>query len=233
MSLRRPPTDFPRVDWDDLHSHIQHTWRQGEHFAIVGPTGCGKTTFESRILPVRQYVVVLVTKVEDATISQDFKGFHRISKWPPKFHQDKVLLWPKAGKTIRDTLRIQHDTFQHALNKIFLEKNWCVVFDEQHYVCKKLRLEDENAMIQHQGRSSGLSVVNGTQRPAWVPVVTYSSASHAAIWNTNYRDDLRRLADLGGINARDLADNIQRLGRHEFVYINTRTGDAMKSQVRR
>jgi hypothetical protein len=212
-------------------SYFQSAWKQGEHVAIVAPTGGGKSTLESRILPVRQYVVVLVTKVHDTTLSHDFPQFQRIEKWPPKLSQDKVLLWPKPGKTIRETVLKQRDVFKHALDSIFQDRNWCVNFDEQHYMVKKLGLGPENEMFLHQGRSSGLSVVNGTQRPAWVPVVTYSSATHAFIWNTGVVEDLRRLANLGGVNARELAHNIQQLSKHEFIYVNCRTGETMRSKV--
>jgi len=229
----RSPTRYEHVPWAKVYPHLRATWHQGEHVAIVGPTGCGKTTFESRMLDVRSYVVVFVTKVHDDTISQSFPGFRRITKWPPKVYENRVLLWPEVhkAKTIQDVYKMQRDVFTHALDRIFKERNWCVVFDEQHYMCKKLGLGLQNEMLLHQGRSSGLSVVNGTQRPAWVPVVTYSSATHAALWRTAHRDDLRKLAELGGLDSKELEHNILSLSKHEFVYVNTRQGDIMRSQV--
>jgi hypothetical protein len=226
--------EYPYVPFEHLLARLQSKqgWLKGEHVGLVGPTGCGKTTVLSRILPIRRYVVVFVTKVHDDVISRQFPGFTRIVKWPPSVHEERVLLWPRAGKTIPDTKRIQREVFSEALNKIFQDRQWCVVFDEQHYMCQTLRLADENAMFLHQGRSSGLSIVNGTQRPAWVPVVTYSSITHAFLWRNKHKDDLRRLADLGGIDSRELQNNLLRLGKHEFVYVNTRTDEVVRSQVK-
>lgn len=221
-----------------MRRRIAATWQQGEHISIIGPTGCGKTTLESRMLDVRDSVVVFVTKIYDDTIFNDFPGYERIEHWPPPRNwMNKVLLWPSpTGKrgtklSIREMYIKQRQIFKEALDSIFRERNWCVVFDEQHYVCKQLGLEVENAMILQQGRSSGLSVVNGTQRPAWVPLVTYSSATHAMIYRTTHRDDLKRMAELGGVNMREMQGNLLTLGRHEFIYVNTRQGDIMRSQV--
>lgn len=232
MVSTRQSHEYPYVEWPNLLRRLQREWRIGEHVALVGPTGVGKTTLLARLLPIRRYVVIFVTKVHDPTIVRDFKGYERITEWPPRAWQDRVLLWPKPGKTIRETKAIQRKVFRDALDRIFQDRQWCVVFDEQHYMSNDLGLREENAMFLHQGRSSGLTVVNGTQRPAWVPVVTYSSSTHAFVWSNRHREDHRRLADLGGVDAKELASQLLRLTKHEFVYVNTRNGTTVRSQVK-
>lgn len=137
---------YPVLQWDELKRTFYNEWKQGEHVAIVGPTGVGKTTLISEIVPRRTYVVVFVTKVHDPTLRKPFKDFQRIEQWPPRIDQNRLLLWPKPGKTIRETIAKQHATFKKALDSIFQERNWCVVFDEQHYLCKTLGLEPENSV---------------------------------------------------------------------------------------
>lgn len=222
---------YPETKWPNLLRHLGRNWSQGEHIAIVGPTGVGKTTLLSQILPIRTYCALLVTKVHDDTLKNEFPDFYKIDKWPPKLHQNKVMVWPQAQKTIRETITHQRNTFKDALDRIFHERNWCVVFDEQHFVCKKLGLSIENEMFLHQGRSSGISVVNGCQRPAWVPLATYPDSTHAFVWRTTLAEDRRRLADLGGIDRRDFERNMLRLGKHDFIYVDTRRGHAYKGKV--
>lgn len=228
--------EYETVEWEQCLRHIQSTWQQGEHVAVIGPTGVGKTTLVSRILPVRRCVVVFVTKVHDDTITNDFKGFTRLEQWPkkgPPVHMDKILLWPKPEKTMRGTIAKQRFIFKQAMDKMFLDRNWCAVFDEQNYVCRELNLEPENKMFQHQGRSSGLSVVNGSQRPAFVPLVTMSGSTHVFLWQTTLEPDLKRLSDIGGIDKRQLVREMLTLDKHEFIYLNTRKGLSLRSQVER
>lgn len=227
------PAQFQTVSWPVLENTIRREWKQGEHVCIVGPTGVGKTTLIAKIVCPRKYVVVFVTKVHDDTIAKDFPGFDRIYEWPPKSYQNKVLLWPKPGKTIRETIAIQRAVFQRAMDIIFQDKGWTVVFDEQNYTCEELKLEPENRMFLHQGRSSKLSVINGCQRPVDVPVVTYSGSTHAFIWKNEVEVDLKRLAQMAGMTPKDFLVHVSTLEPHEFLYVNTRTRLKARSQVER
>lgn len=216
---------YETVAWEDFTESFR--WRQGEHLLVVKPTGGGKSTLLSALLPLQKAPaqVVLVTKVFDETFTKHFpkrEGWRRIHEWPPPRYADKVLLWPKPGKTIRETKGIQRRVFREALDRIFQERGWTVVFDEEHYMCADLGLSEEVAMFHHQGRSSGLTVVDGIQRPKFVPRITFSSATHAFIGNTTDRDDLKVLSDLGGVDAKALASEAITLDYYEFLYIPAR-----------
>lgn len=223
---------FKRVPWSAMHKHMMREWKQGQHVSLLGPTGVGKTVLLSEILKARSYNVVFVSKVHDDSIG-DFKGYERITKWPPKLNQNKVLLWPEHEKTIEDTIKKQHDVFGDAFNRIFVEGNWTVAIDEQHYCCNELGLALPIRTFLHQGRSSGLTVVNGSQRPAWIPLVTLSGSRHAFVWKNTMDEDLKRLANLGGFNRKEMEPVLLNLEEHEFMYIDTRKGISVRSQVER
>jgi hypothetical protein len=222
---------YPLRPWDQMHRHILNTWRPGEHVMVNGPTGVGKSTLISRLMPAQEYVVVFVTKVHDDTLTGDFKGFKRIQHWPPRKKDNKILLWPKPAKELRETAKVQRETFRHAMDHIFLDQNWCTVFDEQQIICKDLGLEIENKMFQQQGRSSGLSVVNGNQRPTFIPLVTLSGSTHYFLWQNTLKADLARLSDIGGIDKQALEREMLTLSKYEFLYINSRSGVTARSQV--
>lgn len=219
---------FDTVAWPDFMRSFR--WTQGEHACVIKPTGGGKTTLLGQALRAHARhspaQVVLVTKVYDKTFPKQFpasEGWRRIESWPPPRHVNKVLLWPRVnGKPIPEIIAIQRRVFRDALDRIFSEMGWTVIFDEEHYVCETLGLSAYVAMFHHQGRSSGLTCVDGIQRPKFVPVVTYSSATHAFIGHTTDADDLKRLSDLGSRYKRDIINEVQGLDFYEFLYVPAR-----------
>lgn len=216
-----------RVSWDQLASRIR--WRQGEHVALIGPTGVGKTTVISRLIPQRDYAVVLGTKRADPTLTKEFKGFTRIDNWPPKRDQNRVLLWPQPEPTLAMMAERQRAVFTHALNNIYTQGGWAVVFDEVMYLTDELKLGKLVSMYHYHARSANITIVDGFQRPAWIPRIVYSSASHLFVWKTTDTTDIRTLTQMVSLGAseRGLLENMRGLSKHEFMYINTRVDNTV------
>ena len=208
-------------------------WAQGDHALIAAPTNAGKTTLARHLLRKRSHAVVMVTKLHDPTISTDYQDYERITAWPPKPWQRKVLLWPKPKKTLNDTVKHQREIFGQAFNDITLGDStgwsgWGVFVDESHYMTVQnlLRLGIEIGMMHHVGRSAGISMLTATQRPAWIPKIIYSSVTHAYIARTRDPMDLKRLSDLANIDPKHVARTVSGLAdRHDYVYLNPQ-GDA-------
>lgn len=214
------PLDWPRVPWETFLTGMR--WRQGEHVITVGETGSGKTTLLSKILPMRGYVVVMVTKTYDKSFSRKrWPGFHIMREWNAREAAQKrhVLLWPDAGKTIRETVDNQRRVFDTALNEIYRERGWTVCVDELQWMVDELKLDREMRTYQHQARSSGITVVTGFQRPSHVPVITYGSARHAFISRQSEDQDCKRLAALGGVDAEKLRAALPLLPKHYWLYL--------------
>lgn len=218
---------FERVNWNDVHSRIRGTWSQGEHVIAIAPTGRGKTYLLRSLMPMRSHVAFFGTKQRDSEYDKlRQSGFTRLYKWPPPYgFQNKVMLWPRPEKTIRASIARQQEVFRDALDRIFATGKWTCCFDELHWMAQQLKLYDEVAALHHQGRSSGLTFIDGFQRPAWVPPVVYSAATHVFSWGTNYQEDLKRLssvAKLDALSRTELKDTMGNLGQYEFVYVNVR-----------
>lgn len=224
-------SNYDRIPWIDFVNEYWR-WRQGEHVLVAAPTGIGKTHLTGTLVNVshRRHVVMFVTKpMDDIFTKSMFRSWHRIERWPPRNGKDnRVLLWPRKrrGETIPQFIARQRIVFAEAYDGITDEGGWCKITDEQHWECdpKFLGLGTQNAAAHHFGRSGGITSWNNTQRPAWVPRITYSSVSHAFIGHTRDRDDLKRLSELGGVDPKELAENVLHADplKHEIVYVPTR-----------
>lgn len=192
---------------------------------IAAPTQAGKSSLASYLVARRGQVVVLAAKGKDDNMARRYADFTKITDWPPPRGKNKVLLWPKVQSTGAMTMTVQKAAFKKCLDYVSMRGAWCVVDDESHWMSQFLRLDKEIAILHHQGSSQGVSMVNLTQRPSWIPKIIYSSSSHVFIGKTSDRDDLKSLSNLGGIDAKEVAATVERLGRHDLLYINP-MGDA-------
>src|ERR1700751_1374142 len=68
------------VPWNTFLTWLHDTWAPGQHFALIGPTGEGKTTFAVGVLKQRKWVLALDPKGEDDTLTAS--GFQRITSLP-------------------------------------------------------------------------------------------------------------------------------------------------------
>lgn len=198
---------------------------------ISGATGSGKTALGRYVDQVRidrgGFVMVMVCKPRpDRTILNDYKGFVRWKEWKknPSPHENKVLLWPDTDKVKKmdDALDIQRDVFGRAFDELYRIGKWTLDVDEGLYTCSPyyLNLGSELAMLHAIGRSSNLTIITKVQRPSHVPLIIYSSASHAMIGRNQESTDVKRLSELGGrTSAKELAARISAQGRHDFLWV--------------
>lgn len=221
------------ISWKNFNQSFR--WRQGEHLAAVAPTGAGKTTLFAALLARRKFNLFFGTKLDDTLYHQiQRKGYTRIESIDElRSYDSKILLWPKPGKTIAETYYKQRLAFKDALNELVKQGGWTIWLDECKYLAEQLKLEKELTFCLEQLRSINGTVVSGAQRPVWMPRSVLSNASHAFIWRTNDKDDARRLADIAGLDAKLIMNEAKMLNPYEFVYINAREGDIIKSKVER
>lgn len=226
----RLSAEAPRIPWDVFLSH-HLKWKQGEHFALIGPTGQGKTTMLMNLLPLHQYVVAFATKPRDETMEALVQsGYLRMERWQsldPRQYPRRVL-WPPA-QSLNSAAR-QRVVFQDAMARIYLEGGWTVAVDETWFVANNLRMGGELKTYLLQARSLGISLLCASQRPAFIPLEIYDQSTHLMFWRDNDERNLSRISGISWRSAEFIRLVVSGLDRHQVLYVNTRTGDMLRTR---
>lgn len=209
-----------RVSRAEYLALMQTRWRQGEHIVLCGPTGCGKTTLARDLLTIRSWVCVLAIKPHDDSLERYRKGYRIITKWPPEYNQNRVVLWLKP-KELGD-FGEQRAAIVNALQQIYLAGGWCICLDDLSYMIDHMRLRNLVAAFLNQGRSNGISVVSAVQRPRRVPLETFSQARHILAWRYDDVAEVQRVAEIAGYPTRALVELNAQLGPFDAVSMSSR-----------
>lgn len=233
MSALAPIHDDVEVlQWDNFLRHFK--WKQGEHVSFIGPTGSGKTTLSLNLMNKRKFATIIGTKPKDKVLQKyaQSNGYKVVPEFPeyrtPDGTMDRLLLWPRL-KQFKDITR-QRQSIGHGLQTMFMQENWTINVDEVSYLINQLKLNRELELIWQQGRSIGLSLMAGTQRPAHVPLLIYDQPTHLFFWRDNDEVNLRRIGGIGWLNSKLIRNTVMSLPKHAFLYVNSRTGDMFVSK---
>lgn len=214
-----------RIPWRDHLAALK--WDQGDHIMVAAPTKSGKTTLAKDLVERRSHVITFATKPRDATLDTEYRDWTVISH-PREIRpwMDRIIVRPKVnakkvGDVMAATRAAHREIFPQVFDFVYREGGYCVLIDETLYMAdpKYGGVGSQIEMMHYHGRSNGISMVTLTQRPAWIPKIIYSSASHAYIAKTRDSADLRRLGDLGNVDPKQLMQDVQSLPtRWDFVY---------------
>lgn len=233
----------PFLTWDQAYAHLAENFEQGDHVAILGPTGTGKTHIALAVAELRSYVMLLACKPADPLIDEAVsRGYYLVptNKLEVPYsdgvpYHKRVVYWPRMS-TSRKALpnealleaerRMQKPLIAGALGYVRKNGHWCVVLDEGTWICRDLGLQRQVDSALTQFRTLKASVVVLGQRPAWMGRYVLSQPTHLFVFQTSNSDDLKSLGDISGTDTKLVQSIVRSLDRqaHHALYINTRAG---------
>lgn len=230
------PGEILRAPWREVAPELVDEWEQGQHVILLGKTGSGKTTLALELIRQRvrrrgAYAVSLVTKARDATSRKT--GWPIVRAWPPTYAQMQthhVIFWPPYTRpsTARQSTG---PAVTHFLDELMLEGGWTLFVDEMAYLVETLGLRHVLDEYWNGGRSSGLSLIAGTQRPYWLSRSAVSQGDWVICFKINDEDDRKRAAQILGGNRYIPA--IAGLRRHECLIVRTLNDRAVITELDR
>lgn len=193
--------------WEEFLEWFKGKWELGQHVALVGPTGAGKTVYVVNILPLRKYVIALDAKGGDESLELLTKKGFIYSQWPLTSKQWKEI---EGGKPMRvivgagiqslEDLPLLKAEIATALRDAYNQKRWTVYIDELQLVADR-RLMNLSARVEVNliaARNRGVSIVSSFQRPANVPRSASEMSTWFIVFYTRDRDTVDRLAEMAG-----------------------------------
>lgn len=203
FQLRKP--NVVGVPFDTFLLWLKASWTPGKHFALVGPTGEGKSTFAVHALKQRKWVMALDAKGEDDTLESS--GFVRITSFPlPRKIRNDIAEGRPARLIIGGSARNDREEralkelMRQAVRDVRQQGGWTVYADE-FQVLADLRMFGLGKPIEQlliTARKNRTSVMTSFQAAAWVPKAATRQAAYIALWPTRDRAMIKAVAEAAG-----------------------------------
>lgn len=178
-----------------------------ERVTMLGKTGSGKTYLGKAYASGFDNVLVL-----------DTKGTFTWGRGVPIIRTFDQLRKVGAGKFIYRPIdsEMNSDFYDAFFEFIYKRRHTVAFVDELNQVMENAHDILPNwKNIMQRGRELNVGIFNCTQRPTFVPRMTFSEAEHTFCFRLKLEDDRRRVAEYMGQDA--LTVNLK---KHGFIYMH-------------
>lgn len=239
-----PPEQVP---WSALGPDFIETWGRddsgkprAEHFEVEGQSGSGKsyliaTAMQQRAQRFDTATIGVITKSTDDSLP--LLEWPVVGSWNDVKKYRQMLYWPQTGAKGEEKEKYHEAAIGQLLDELWPEPgkqaNCVLYFDEIRYVeSLSRRLKKLVRMYWREGRSHGISIIAGAQRPLEMVRDMHSEAKWRAVFQPSDEADMERFAELLG-PPRDWEPVLRSLDndRHQFVLRNSSTKDGYVTWV--
>jgi energy-coupling factor transporter ATP-binding protein EcfA2 len=201
--------------------------KQGNHGLVAGMTGSGKTTLMQAICSGTFNTICIDTKHE--------------LKWPGfkiTGDLDAALLPYNAKKNIGGFAIYRPPNvreIEKLFQRVYAEWGWTVYVDEVYQIGvsemgKRTVYPPAYTRCLTAGRSRGVTIWTGTQRPKYFPLFAGTEASYFFIFELGSADDRKDLYRMVGLDEFD-EERQATLKKYEFLYYSRESKQAVRSKL--
>lgn len=236
----------PARSWLAMLGYLRREFAQGDHVAIIGPTGSGKTHIALQVADLRSYVIGIACKPVDPLIEDARANGYRIMSTAELFDKGqirieyvdgtplypRIMFWPRERqRTLEQEKAMQAAAIRKLIKYVRDNGHWALLIDEGTWVCRDLNLQRDVDHALFQFRSLNSSIILLGQRPSWMGRYALSSPTHLFLFSTNDVNDRKALGEISGVDTKLVQDVVGRLNfpKHECLYINTRTREMFRT----
>lgn len=194
--------------------------KNDEHVFVAGMTGSGKTYLLKTYLAGNEKPVFVL----------DTKGTFTWEQVPAKLQImcRRLEQIPNAAARYKyiiyrpDPEELDPEYYDAFFDFCYRMKNCTVAIDECMQICESaLKMPPALKSIYTRGRELNVNAWTATQRPANIPVLTYSEATHKFIFKLSAIQDKKRLYEETGYE-----QFLKNIPKYYFWYLDGTTGDA-------
>jgi hypothetical protein len=241
-SQRVSPDGFmwpEEVPWSELGEEFIEAWGhdeagklRAEHAEVTGQSGSGKSYTVATMLQQRAQrwdTAELAVLTKEADDSIPLLGWPVITDFKELRRYRQAVFWPQTGRQGEEREAFHEQKLYDLLSQLWQpDANLVVYFDEVRYIeGLSRRLKKQIRMYWREGRSHGISIMAGGQRPVEMVRDQHSESRWKIVFPPADQGDMQRFAELLG-RWREWQPVLESLDqtRHQFVLRNSFTKDA-------
>ena len=192
--------------------------RSGERACFLGQTGSGKSFLMRAMLGAylgKRQIIVVDSKHDSVWGNLRQANYVRSAAQVShlRFPRHPLIVWRPEGDEANDL-----DAFDSFFSWVYRRGNTCLVVDETSACVPAQGQGSGFADLVTRGRIRKLTVLFGTQRPAYIPRTVYSESQRIF---TSYLSDKRDRDTVAAFSHPFLAREVP--DRHGFWYYNVKT----------